>query len=81
MGRKQIRVQADHTYMDRFQDVAEALKDAGMTVQEELASLGNFRGVVDKDRIEQIKAVPGVAAVEVLGDEGEPERDDYSISE
>lgn len=80
MGRKRISVQADRAYTDRFQEIARALEEAGMTVQDELAALGHFRGVVDKDRVENLKAVPGVAAVEVLGDEGEQERDDYSIS-
>ena len=79
MGRKRISVQADRTYTDRFQEVARALEGAGMTVESELAALGHFRGVVDKERIEHLKAVPGVAVVEVLGEEGEPERDDYSI--
>jgi hypothetical protein len=79
MGRKQISVQADRAYVGRFQDVAKALRDAGMTVQDELASLGHFRGVVDNEKVEELKMVPGVAAVEVLGDEGEQERDEYSI--
>jgi len=80
MGRKRVRVQADHAYIDRIAEIAQGLKQAGMTVQDEIASLGHFRGVADTDKIERLKAVPGVALVDVTGDESEEERDDYSIN-
>jgi hypothetical protein len=80
MGRKIIKVQADSAYMDRFAEVAQRLKEAGMIVQDEIAPLGHFRGVADADKIEHLKAVPGVAAVHIMGEEGDEEKDDYSIS-
>jgi hypothetical protein len=80
MARKKVTVQADRAYLGRFKEVARGLAEAGMTVQDEIAPLGHFRGVADADKIEHLKAVPGVALVDVTGDEGEEERDDYSIS-
>lgn len=80
MARKKIRVQADHTYLDRFDEVAKGVKDAGMTVQDEISVLGYLSGVADADAIESLKAVPGVAAVDVTGDEGTGDADDYSIA-
>jgi len=81
MVRKIVRVQADHSYSNRFDEVAKGLKDAGLTVQDEISVLGHFSGVADADAIEKIKAVPGVASVDVAGDEGAEEVDDYSITD
>lgn len=80
MRRKMIKVQADSAYLDRFAEVAQGLKEAGMTVQDEIEPLGHFRGVADADKIEHLKAVPGVAVVHVMGEEGDEEKDDYTIS-
>jgi|GEM_PF-2838331 hypothetical protein len=80
MTRKKVRVQADRAYLDRFDEVANGLKEAGMTVQDQIDILGHFSGVADADAIENLKAVPGVAAVDVTGDEGTPDSDDYSIT-
>lgn len=81
MVRKKVKVQADRTYMDRFDEVAKGLKDAGMTVQDEIGVLGHFSGVADADAIESLKSVPGVATVDVTGDEGTEDSDDYSIAD
>lgn len=80
MARKKVTVQAERAYADRFDEVAQGLRDAGMTVQDEIAPLGHFSGVADEDKIEHLRKIPGVAAVDVTGDEGEEEKDDYSIS-
>lgn len=80
MARKKIKVQAAHTYADRFEEVAQSLKEAGMTVQEEITPLGHFQGLADAGDIERLKALPGIASVNVIGEEGEEERDEYSIS-
>ena len=81
MTRKKIRVQADRTYVDRFDEVSKGLKDAGMTVQDEVGVLGYFTGIADAEAIESLKAVPGVASVDVTGDEGTEDPDDYSIAD
>ena len=79
MTRKKIKVQADRAYVDRFDEVAKGLKDAGMTVQDEIGILGHFTGVADAEALDSLKAVPGVASVDVTGDEGTEDSDDYSI--
>lgn len=80
MARKKVTVQADRSYVDHFDQVSQGLKDAGMTVQDEVGVLGYFSGVADEDAIEDLKSVPGVASVDVTGDEGTEDTDDYSIS-
>ena len=77
--KKKVKVQADHAYGDSFDEVARNLKDAGLTIQDELPFLGHFRGVASAEDIDKLKNVPGVAAIEVIGDEGDEEQDDYSI--
>ena len=80
MSRKQITVQADHTYIDRIDALARGLQDAGMVVQDTIATIGHFTGTVEADKIEQLRAIPGVAVVKVIGEEDEPPANDYSIS-
>jgi len=80
MFRKKIKVQAESTYIDRIDEVVQGLKRAGMVVQDQFTLLGHFRGVADIDKIEQLKMVPGVTSVKIIGNEDEEERDDYSIS-
>jgi hypothetical protein len=79
MKRKLVSVQADHTYIDRVEEVAQGLREAGMAVRDQIPPLGHFRGVADADKVERLKGVPGVAVVEVTGDEGDAEQDEYSI--
>lgn len=80
MARKQIKVQADRSYGDRVEEVARGLEEAGMNIEQRLMMLGHFRGTADAEQVEGLRAVPGVAAVTVLGDEGDEPQDDYSIS-
>jgi uncharacterized protein YnzC (UPF0291/DUF896 family) len=80
MARKQITVQTHHTYIERVDELARQLKEAGMIVQEEIKGLGHFRGTAEAGNIETLKKLPGVASVKVIGEEGEQEPDDYSIS-
>ncbi|HEX8138514.1 MAG TPA: hypothetical protein VF544_13180 [Pyrinomonadaceae bacterium] len=79
MARKQIKVQADRSYCDRFEEVARGLEEAGMTIEQRLMMLGHFRGTAEAEQVERLRAVPGVVAVTVLGDEGDEPRDEYSI--
>lgn len=80
MVRKQIKVQADHSYGNRVEEVARCLEEAGMTIEQRLMMLGHFRGTADAEQVDRLRAVPGVAAVTVLGDEGDEPQDDYSVS-
>jgi hypothetical protein len=80
MSKKQITVQTHATYMDRIDEVAKQIKNAGMTVQDELLSIGHFAGVADAATIAQLKKIPGVASVKVIGDEGSTQPDEYTIN-
>lgn len=79
MARKQIKVQADHSFGDRFEEVARSLEAAGMNIEQQLLMLGHFRGTAEEEQVEHLRTVPGVAAVTVLGDEGHEPQDEFSI--
>jgi hypothetical protein len=80
MARKKFSVQVNATHLDRLPEVAAALRDAGMTIQDEIAELGHFSGVADEASSARLAAVAGVKSVQQRGDEDEPEPADYSIS-
>jgi len=81
MSKKQISVQIHYTHIDHVDEVGQLLKNAGMTILQEIPAIGHFKGIADEDKMEQLKKIPGVASVKVIGDEGEQEQDDYSISQ
>jgi len=81
MVQKKVSVQADSSYINRFDEVKKDLKDAGMTIHDEISVLGHFSGIADQETIEKLKAIPGVADVKVTGDEGSEDVDDYSIAD
>ena len=47
---------------------AKALRQAGMTVDQVLTATGIISGSADPGRLPQLRAVPGVASVELEGD-------------
>ncbi|KUO22234.1 hypothetical protein [Streptomyces dysideae] len=49
---------------DRFADVVEALRRAGLTVTGEQPVLGTLSGTVPEDRLPALEAVDGVEAVD-----------------
>jgi len=49
---------------DRFAEVVEALRRAGLTVAGEQPTLGTLSGTVAEDRIPALEAVDGVEAVD-----------------
>ena len=79
MEKKQISVQAHHTFLERIDELGQKLKNAGMTVEDEIQSIGHFNGYADANNIEQLKLIPGVASVKIVDNEEESERDEYSI--
>ncbi|MFC4502366.1 MULTISPECIES: hypothetical protein [Streptomyces] len=50
---------------DRFAEVVEALRGAGLTVTGEQPMLGTLSGTVAEDRIPALEAVAGVEAVDL----------------
>ncbi len=57
-----IAVADDH--LDQFPEVVEALRKAGMTVQQELGAAGVVTGSVEPEDLERVEQVEGVAFVE-----------------
>ncbi|MET7847979.1 hypothetical protein ABZT48_06980 [Streptomyces avermitilis] len=49
---------------DRFAEVVEAARGAGLTVTGEQAILGTLSGTIAEDRIPALTAVPGVESVD-----------------
>ncbi|MFC8434802.1 hypothetical protein [Streptomyces sp. NPDC057253] len=49
---------------DRFADVIEAARQAGLTVTGEQPVLGTLSGTIAEDRIPALKSVAGVASVD-----------------
>lgn len=50
---------------DRFADVVEAARRAGLTVTGEQAIVGTLSGTIAEDRIPALRAVPGVESVDL----------------
>ena len=67
-------------HLDRLPQVAEALRGAGMTIQDQVSEIGQFSGLTDEKAVPALEAVPGVRSVHITGNEGEPDPTDYSIS-
>jgi hypothetical protein len=80
MARKQFNVQVHASHLDKLPDVAAGLRQAGLTINDEIAEVGHFSGVAEEGAKARLEAVPGVKSVEQRGDEGEPEPADYSVS-
>lgn len=50
---------------ERFDEVVQALRDAGLTVVSEQPLIGSIAGTVAEERVPTIEAVPGVEAVDI----------------
>lgn len=51
-------------YQDRFSEVVEAARRAGLDVEEELATIGLMTGAIDDSQRSTLESVQGIAAVE-----------------
>jgi hypothetical protein len=80
MSRKRISVQVAAAHLERFADVEDLLRHAGMTVTDQIPQIGYVAGVADESATDRLRAVPGVSSVRVHGEEEEPDAPDYSIS-
>jgi hypothetical protein len=78
--RKKVKVQVHVSHLDRLTDVAEGLRKAGMTIVDQIDELGHFSGLAQETSLARLEAVPGVKSVRTMGNEGESEPADYSIS-
>lgn len=59
-----VVVSVTDEYMDRFSEVLESLRAAGLAIDHVLDDLGTVTGSIDNDAVEGLAAVTGVASVE-----------------
>jgi hypothetical protein len=64
MAVQKVNVSVDQSKLDRFADVVAEIRRAGMKVEQELDAIGVVTGSIDSDKIDQLRKVAGVAAVE-----------------
>lgn len=64
MSKVDLLVSIDDTHLDRFPEVVESIKDAGMDVEQQLEGIGVVTGSIDSEKIEQLHKVEGVSHVE-----------------
>jgi hypothetical protein len=60
-----VLVVVEDDCIDRIERVASALRAAGMRVENVLESLGTVSGTIDAHRVRALRAVEGVAEVEL----------------
>jgi hypothetical protein len=64
MSKIQLLISVNEEYKDRLPEVAENLQSAGMQVDQWLVGIGVITGSADSENIEQLRQMPGVAAIE-----------------
>ena len=65
MAAERVNVSIAEDYRDRFPEVIERVKQAGLTVEHELAEIGVVTGTIDPARLAALERVEGVAAAEL----------------
>lgn len=64
MTRITLTVLVKETYRNRFSVVVEDCRRQGMAVEREMTALGLFSGNIEAEKVTELRAVEGVAAVE-----------------
>lgn len=59
-----VSVSVSDDYLDRFGEVADAARGAGLDIERQLKVLGILSGSIDPSRMEELQRVPGVQSVE-----------------
>ena len=65
MSRERVSVLIKDGHLGKMGSVAEALRKAGLKVEQKLASTGVITGTIESDKRPQLQSVAGVDAVEV----------------
>jgi hypothetical protein len=66
MAAEDVNVSVTDAYLDRFPDVVQRLKRAGLKVQQQMDAVGVVSGSIDPTRLSDLEAVEG-EAVEGVG--------------
>ncbi|QZZ19142.1 ketohydroxyglutarate aldolase [Leptothermofonsia sichuanensis E412] len=68
MSKIQLLISVNEEYKDRLPEVAEKLRSAGMQVDQWLVEIGVITGSAASEKIEQLRQIPGVAAIEAAAE-------------
>ncbi|QKG59083.1 hypothetical protein GKZ68_20595 (plasmid) [Hymenobacter sp. BRD128] len=79
MTQTKVKVQVSSDNIQHFARITQQVKEAGMTVSDEIPILGHLRGSVDEDKLWLLQSIPGVASASRIDDEADGSRGDYSI--
>ena len=64
MAVENVNVSVTDDYLDRFSEVVQRAKRAGLQVEQQLEAVGVVSGTIDSEKLGDLDRVEGVAAVE-----------------
>ena len=64
MAAGDVNVSIADDHVDRFPDVVQGMKEAGLRVSQQMEAVGVVSGSIDPAKLSDLKQVEGVAAVE-----------------
>lgn len=64
MAAQKVNVSVDESHLDRFAKVVQRLRGAGLKVDQKLDTIGVVTGSIAPEKIDQLREVEGVAAVD-----------------
>jgi hypothetical protein len=64
MSRVSVSLSVSDDRIDQFPDVVDRARAAGLDVWQELDLIGVVSGTIEEERLEELRRIPGVAAVE-----------------
>lgn len=65
MARKKLQILVEHASLERFSEIVENCRRAGMTVERQMRTVGVFSGFIEEEsRLDDICKVAGVREVE-----------------
>ncbi|MGB6007353.1 hypothetical protein [Castellaniella sp.] len=65
MGQIRLTLLVSEDWRDRYPAVLERCRQAGLTIERELAEVGAIAGRIEEERLCALKAIEGVSAVEL----------------
>lgn len=64
MGLAKVNIAVTDDYFERFTEVVDAAREAGLDVDQELAEIGVVSGSIETEKLADLARVAGVEAVE-----------------
>jgi len=72
MAKIRVTLCVEHSHLPHLGTIAKAARKLGMHVEHQLGALGVLTGLVDEDKLHQLRLVKGVLSVERERDVGVP---------